>query len=196
MNADADYKAAIAYLNRPLPAYVTYHETSHAKVDAITRDNAQTLVVRTKDGKVLRGKTSSINIGSNDTYHDNVVVRPPFKPACYAATTAAPAVFDGRHVEAIGLRHTCDSGSSPHARRGDFSTLYVDPRSHLPLGAVGGIRDAPVVVNLEQRYARFGAYVLPALLDVRVKGSGLMFWLDVAVRQEYSGYAFSDKAPN
>jgi hypothetical protein len=73
--------------------------------------------------------------------------------------------------------------------------MYVDPRTHDPIAVSGADNKESVAVNIEQRFARTGAYVLPATLYVRVKGSGFMFWLDVLADLRFSNYGFNNKAP-
>ena len=196
MNAASDYAAAAAALNKPLPAYVAYTTHAHMKFDAIVRDESSNLVVRTSDGAIVKGKRpfGNVNYGGRFNANDDIVTSPPFKPACYQAKTAKSATYEGREVEAIGLHGTCkDTGDDKSDT--DFDTLYVDPRSHDPVAVVAADNSDSVAVDLIQRYARTGAYVLPSSLYIRVKGSGIMFWLDVLANMTYTNYSFSSKAP-
>ena len=191
MDAAADYAAARAALTRPLPAYVSYTVNSHVKMDAIVKNASQQIVVRTRDGKILKGDPGGVpgnfaaNTG-NEPVHD-----PGFKATCYAPTGIAAQKFDGQEVEAIALHGLCVKNQGDK----DFDTLYVDPRTHEPLAAVGTSNDEHVAVRIEQRFARTADYVLPSSLHVRVQGSGLMFWLDVLVDEQYADYRFSATPP-
>jgi hypothetical protein len=196
MNAAPDYAAAAAALNKPLPAYVAYTEHAHMKFDAILRDESSNLVVRTADGTVVKGKPPFANVNYGGRFHGDAsfLKDPVFKSACYQPTTAKSATFDGREVEAIGLRSTCKDTDSEKSDT-DFDTLYVDPRTHDPVAVTAADNSDSVTVNIVERYARTGAYVLPSSLYVRVKGSGIMFWLDVLADMNYTNYSFSSKAP-
>ncbi len=196
MNAASDYAAASAALNKPLPAYVAYTTHAHMKFDAIVRDESSNLVVRTSDGAIVKGKRpfGNVNYGGRFNANDDIVTAPPFKPSCYQAKTAKSATYDGRAVEAISLRGTCKDTNGEKSDT-DFDTLYVDPRSHDPVAATASDNSDAVAVNLIQGYARTGDYVLPSSLYVRVKGSGIMFWLDVLADMNYTNYSFSSKEP-
>ena len=191
MDAAADYAAARAMLARTLPAYVSYVVRAHVKMDAIVRDQTEDVVVRTRDGKILKGNPGAVPGGFAGNTGNEPVSDPAFKPKCYEAQSAAQKSLDGRQVEAIALRYTC------RGREGDkdFETLYVDPVTHAPVMAEGEEADQHVDVRLEQRFTRTGTYVLPSTLYVRVRGSGFMFWLDVEVDERYTSYKFSDKDP-
>jgi len=193
MDAVADYAAAKNALLRPLPAYVSYRVVSHAGAGPFASDQDQTIVVRTSDGRVVRGKPPSLQIGSNSkTHYDkDVVERPPFDPACYTARSAREATFEGKPAEAIALRETCAHDKDD----GDFSELYVDPRTHDPLAAVGDSTDDSVRVRVVQRYVAVEDHFMPSALDVRVKGDGWMSWLDVTAYEHLSDYKFSNAAP-
>ncbi len=192
MNAASDYAAASAALGKTLPAYVTYTTQAHMKFDAITRDQTTDIVVRTSDGVIVKGKPpfASVNYGGHFNGDESILKNPPFLAKCYKAGGAKDATFEGRAVEAIALHGTCKGDDDT-----DFDTLYVDPNSHDPIAATASEDKEAVAVNLITRYARTGSYVLPSSLYVRVKGSGLMFWLDVLADMRYSNYRFSDKAP-
>ena len=60
MDAAADYAAARAALSKTLPAYVSYTVKAHVKMDAITKDATQQVVVRTRDGKILKGNPGAV----------------------------------------------------------------------------------------------------------------------------------------
>ncbi len=190
MNATADYDAARAALTRTLPAYVSYDLTSHATGMGFVKNDASRIAVRTRDGKIVKGTPPTIKVGTDSSYSSDVVTHAPFDLACYRATAARKATFDGRAVEALSLESTCE-----HDKHGDFDTLYLDPATHQPLAAVGNQHDDPVSARLEQRYARAGAFVLPSAFDVAVKGSSFMFWLNVTAHQTYTHYAFSNSPP-
>lgn len=193
MNAAADYSAAKAMLTRPVPAYVSYTVHSHVKMDAIVKDKMSQIVVRTTDGKVLKGDPGGIPASIGHGSGNEPLTDPAFKPTCYDAASARLERFEGRELEAIALRGVCkseDEGSQ------DFDTLYVDPETHAPVAAVSTSQgDQHVDVRLDQRFTRVGDRALPSTLYVRVHGSGLMFWLDVEVHEQYSDYRFSNTEP-
>ena len=192
MNAAADYAAVRKVLEQPLPAYVSYVSESGGALGPFKGQETQHIVVRTSDGKVVSGKKSSVQIGAGTSYDGDVVTRPLFRPACYEATAAKTAEFEGKPVEVLSLKSTCPKeGDEENA----FSTLYVDPRTHDPIAAVELHSDSHVYALLRQRFVRTGTRVLPSGVDVRVKGSGLLSWLDVTVHQIYSNFAFSDSPP-
>src|ERR1700722_7587164 len=144
MDAAADYAAAKLALTRTLPAYVSYRVVSHAGAGPFAKDDDQTIVVRTHDGKVVRGKPPSIQIGadSKEDYNRDVVDKPPFDPACYTPTSAHEATFENRSVEALELHQTCGHDEND----GDFGILFVDPQTHAPIAASGGNSDESVAV--------------------------------------------------
>jgi hypothetical protein len=193
MDAAADYAAAKLALSRTLPAYVSYRVVSHAGAGPFAKDEDQTIVVRTKDGTVVRGKPPSIQIGANskEDYNRDVVEKPPFDPACYSPTSARQETFENRPVEALGLHETCSHDEDD----GDFGVLFVDPQTHAPIAASGGNTDETVAVRVVQRYTAVAGFYMPSALDVSVKGSGWMSWLDVAAFEHFSDYVFSSAAP-
>ena len=191
MSAASDYQQAVHMLSRPLPAYVTYVQGGHLKMDAIEKSMNETVTVRTRDGKTVKGKGLDIMISADHKTTGNILTNSPFDPACYTAVSAHTLPFDGRDAEAITLKDVCSHDKDD----GDFQTLYVDPGSRQPLAAMGGNSDQSVVVHIEQRFARVSDYVLPSLLEIRVKGSGLMFWLDVDAHIAFTGYTFSNTFP-
>jgi hypothetical protein len=197
MNAAADYAAAKAMLTRPVPAYVSYTVHSHVKVDAIVKDTTSRIVVRTRDGKVIKGDPgampASIGKSTGKNTGNEPVTDPAFRPGCYDASGARTTRFEDRELEAITLRGLCTSKSEGQQ---DFDTLYIDPKTGEPVAAVGTSQsDQHVDVRLEQRFTRVGDRALPSTLYVRVQGSGLMFWLDVDVNEQYSDFRFSNTEP-
>lgn len=191
MNAAADFEAAVRMLSRPLPAYVTYTQHAHAKIDSIVKDQTSTVTVRTSDGKIVKGKGLEIIVGSQHSTSGSILTNSPFDIQCYAGVSAKIAPYEGRDAEQIVLHDRCARDKDS----GDFTTLYVDPATHEPLGVVGGKSENPVDVHLEQRWTHAGNNYVPSTLAVMVKGSGLMFWLDVVASADFSHYSFSDKAP-
>jgi hypothetical protein len=194
MDAAADYAAAKVLLARPLPAYVSYTVHSHVKFDAIVRDETSNVVVRTADGTIVKGKVpeagGSVHIGTGESGMEPIK-HPAFRAACYDATSAQMQRYQGRELEALTLHSSCTK--SPGDK--DFDRLYVEPRTHEPIAAVGSPNDDHVVVRLAQEFTQVGDRALPASLYARVQGSGLMFWLDVLVDQHYDDYRFSATPP-
>jgi hypothetical protein len=196
MDATADYAAAKALLAKPLPAYVSYTARSRAKFDAIVHDDTSDIVVRTKDGVVVKGKKGPtapyVQVGDEQSGGDDeMITKPAFAPHCYVATTAGPQAYDGREVEAIALHDTCSKSKDDK----DFDTLFVDPATHQPIAAVGTDNDDHVAVRLVQGYTTVHDYIVPSSLYVRVQGSGLMGWLDVLFDQRYENIRFSATEP-
>jgi len=157
-----------------------------------TKDQSGAITVRTSDGKIVKGKDFDIVVGE-DKKTKSILKNAPFDPACYRAVSAHPSNFDGHAAEAIALTHVC--GHHDSSGDGDFNTLYVDASSHAPLAATGGKSESPVDLRITQRFVSTGGYVLPASIAVRVKGSGLMFWLDVDAHADFTNYTFSDTSP-
>lgn len=145
MNATSDYDAARAALGRTLPPYVSYQVTSHATGMGFAKDDTTTIVVRTRDGKIVKGTPPTVKIGAGTSYSGDVVSQPLFDVACYRATATRRDKYDGRPAEALSLNAT---GTCEHDRHGDFDTLYLDPTTHAPLAAVGNQHDDPVAVAL------------------------------------------------
>ncbi len=192
MDAAADYAAARHALAKPLPAYVSYVLQSQGSFGPFFKHgDTQHVVVRTSDGKILSGKLSSVQVNADTSYSDDLVTRPPFKPACYDATSAKSVQFQGKTVEELSLVFKCRDSEHEHG----FNALYVDPDTHEPLAALDERTDSNVYVRLEQHFARVGTNVLPSGLDVRVKGSGFLGWLDVTAHQVYSDFVLSDSLP-
>lgn len=202
MDAAADYAAAKAMLNRPLPAYVSYTVRSHVKFDAFVTNKTSSLTVRTADGEVVKGDIpdigpGSFNIGGQGTKGTEPAKHPVFQARCYEPTGAEMRRYQGAgsaswsNLEAISLHSLCTKKKGDQ----DFDTLYVDPRSHEPIAAVGTPGDQTVDVRIEQTYGRTADRVMPATLYVRIHGTGFMFWLDVLVDQRYYDYRFSMTPP-
>jgi len=192
MDAPADYAAAARMMTRSLPAYVSYTIHSSVHTPIVNKEETDAIVVRTSDGKVVKGKRPGVNVESSDSDHKSPTVRDqPFDPACYTATAARSAQFLGRPAEELTLRGTCKTDRGDQ----DFSRLYIDPVSHTPIAVTGGDPDKTVAVRLEQRFASVDNHVVPASLLVDIKGTGFMFWLNINVQQEYTKYSFSDKMP-
>jgi hypothetical protein len=193
MDAAPDYAAAKAMLTRPLPAYVSYSVHAHVKMDAIVKDTTEEVVVRTRDGKVLRGHPGAVPGGVAANTGNEPVSDPAFKPACYEGQSAKLQRVDDRELEAITLRDLCTKSTNQGEK--DFDTLYVDPRTRVPVLAEVVSNDPHVGVRIEQRFTRVGERAIPSTLYVRVHGTGLMFWLDVEVNEQYSNYRFSNSEP-
>jgi hypothetical protein len=191
VNAAADYAAAVAQLNRALPAYVSYVDHTSGGWGPFHGDSSQVIVVHVPDGRVVKGRPGGVHIGINtSSFEDNVVTHPPFEPTCYVPDAAGSATFDGRPVERIAVHDRCDRTDKDAA----FNALYVDPVTREPLAAAGGSDDDRVAVRIEQRFAPFAGHIMPASIDVSVKGHGLMSWLDVSARIRYTDYRFSASA--
>jgi len=192
MDAPADYASAARYLTSHLPAYVSYVVHTHVTSGFGDKDESERITVRTSDGVVVKGN-ADINFHIDADHGSSVphIHDQPFNPACFTATGANPGTFDGRAVEVLDINDTCSNRSSDTS----FSKFYVDARSHEPLAVVADKSEQPVEVRVEQRFTRVRESVLPSSLDVAIKGSGFMFWLNVAVRRDYSDYTFSDRAP-
>jgi len=192
MDAAADYAAAVRLLKAPLPAYVSYAERSYAGAGTFTKDATQTIVVRTLDGAVVKGKPDTIQVSTDHDVRVNPVSHPPFDATCYAAREAHETQWEGRAVEAIDLRDMCRAKDDSET---DFQTLYLDPATHEPLAAVGENGDEHVTVTVEERLATFAGHPLPAHLAVHIVGHGIVGFLDVRAGQDYGDYRFSDTMP-
>lgn len=195
MDAAADYAAAKALMSRTLPAYVSYAVRSHFKFDAIVRDESQTVVVRTSDGTIVKGRIPEsaprdIHIGTDSTAMEPVA-HPAFQASCYAASGAHLRRYEGRELEAIALRETCPREKGDQ----DFDTLYVEATSHAPVAALGTNEDGGVAVRLVQGFTLVQDRALPSSLFVSIHGSGFMAWLDLVIDQQYSAYRFTSTPP-
>jgi hypothetical protein len=196
MSADADYARVVDLLTKQqLAPYVAY--TARDRITGLAKDSSDgRLVVRVSDGKIVSG-TQHIDVNVKDSSYDgldsNPVAKPVFRAQCYRATSETQATLDGEPVRKFSLVPTCGSVSAY-----PFSTLYVDPVTYRPLevsGAAGPTEASKyVTISLDQRYAAFDNRWMPSSLNIDVSGSGLMFWLQVHVKEIYSGYEFLDKA--
>jgi hypothetical protein len=199
MDAAADYTdVRRALANANLPAYVSYVVRSRAGFDAVQADDTTTIVVRTRDGKVVAGKPPKINIESGgDAYGNDVVQHGPFKPECYAAKSATLTTFEAQPVEAIALEALChEKHVGEHSGDADFSILYADPATHRPIAVLGQNDEQFVTARLDERFAVTGGFVMPTRFTVKIVGSGPMFWLNVDAAQSYSNYRFLSQAPD
>jgi hypothetical protein len=192
MSAASDYQQAVRMLAKPLPAYVTYVQHGHAKIDAIDKTQTSEVTVRTRDGKIVKGKGLEIVVGEDKHTTGSILKNSPFDPACYEGVSSHPSNFDGQDASAIALKDVCKHDAKDDD---DFSVIYVDAKTLVPLAVVGGKNDPPVDVHIEERFASTGGYVLPGTVAVRVKGSGMMLWLDVDAHMDFTNYRFSDKSP-
>jgi hypothetical protein len=196
MNAAADYAVATSLLTRPLPAYVSYVDHTSGGWGPFQGAHQATVVVDVRRGRIISGKPTAIHIAtgndSTGTWGDeDAVTHPAFRPRCYDATAAQAATYDGRPAERIALAGHC--GDDHDKKDEDFSALYVDPSTHVPIAAVGHDEDDHVDVTLEEHFTQVADHVVPAALRVKVLGSGWMAWLDVTARVEYTDYRFSDQ---
>jgi hypothetical protein len=192
VNAAADYAAAVAQLSRPLPAYVAYTDRASGGLGPFRGTHTTRVVVRTADGQVISGSEPTIYIGATATTHDDIVTKPPFRPACYSATSTMATTYDGRPAERIALRGGCER----EKKDADFDALFVDPVTHTPLAVVGHDDDPQVAVRLSQRFAVVDGYVVPASIAVTVVGHGWMTWLNVDAHIDFSDYRFSSTPPS
>jgi hypothetical protein len=178
-------------LVKPLPAYVSYVQRGHLKMDAIEKDLGETVTVRTSDGKTIKGEPLQIYTGTQAKVEGNVLHNTPFDGACYGPVSASAATFEGRSVEAIALKPTCTTNKDDE----NFQTLYVDPQTHDPIAVTGEKTEDAIYFRIEERFARTGEYVLPSFIMARIKGSGLLFWLDLDFHVAFTDYTFSETAP-
>lgn len=201
MSAATDYARAVEQFSKAqLTPYVSY--AANVNVDGLGKeDKRNIIVVRVSDGKIVSGKTPNISVSDshmNDDRNLDPVEHPLFNAACYRATGESPASFENEPALKIDLAATC-SESKPSDHNYPFTALYVDPRTLAPLDAVGvvpqdsGSKD--VSVSMEQRFARFGERSMPTSMKVDVSGSGLMFWLQVHLDEEFSDYQFLNAPP-
>ncbi len=193
MDATQDYAAAARMLHATLPAYVAYEQHTHIKVGPVDKTDTELIVVRTSDGKVIRGKTATIQTDSGShTIHGDIVTHQIFLPACYQPGTATIATYNERPAEAIALHNTCDKDDGNDA----FSMLYLDPRTHEPLGVTGDHHDDSIDFTIEERFAHTDGRFMPGLLDVHVAGKGWLGWLQVLAHVEFSRFRFLDNPPS
>jgi hypothetical protein len=192
MDAAADYAAALRMLDAQLPAYVSYVERSYASAGDLTKDTHQTVVVRTKDGAVVKGVLEKVKFSTDDGVPVNPVSHPPFNASCFVAREARSAQWDGHEVEAIAIHDTCEKKLDSDT---DFQTLYVNPVTHDPIAAVGTHEDDHVTVSVEQRLTRYDGHVMPSGLRVHLQGHGIAGFLNFSAGQDYGDYRFSNTMP-
>jgi hypothetical protein len=198
MNADADYARVVELLTKQqLAPYVAY--VTRDKIAGLAHDGEDgRVVVRTSDGKIVAGKQHvdvdvDIANSSFNGLDSNPVSQPVFAPRCYRATGETAATLDGSPVLKLNVAATCGSGHEY-----PFTTLYVDPQTYRPLevsgvASPGDDGSKTVTVSLDQRYAAFDGRWMPVSLNVDVTGTGIMFWLQVHLREIYSEYEFRTK---
>jgi hypothetical protein len=192
MDASSDYAAAVRFLHPTFPAYIAYVQRMHAKIGPIVKDEEDSVVLRTSDGKVVSGKSATIDVSPSQGFSGNIVLKSPFDPDCYAPVSAKRDSFDGAAAEVIALHETCKHGKDEP----DFTMLYVDPRTQEPLGVLGETNDSDVHVRLEETFRRVGDRFLPAHFDVTVKGRSFWLgWLDVVAKIDFSRYRFLSSEP-
>ena len=150
------------------------------------------IVVRVEDGKVISGHMHTAVATNDEVQNMNPVSRPLFDPACYRATGEVTTTVAGTPAIAFALAATC-----PDKHPGDhdhpFTTLYAQPGTLRPLdvnGTIVGKNRNDVTLTMDQTFADFDGHVMPASMKVDVSGSGLMFWLQVHVRETYTTYQF------
>lgn len=193
MDAAADYAAAVRMLQTTLPAYVSYVERTYGSAGSLTKDMSQTIVVRTRDGAIVKGDPQKVKISTDSDVPVNPVSHPPFNAACYTAREARATEWEGHDAEAIALHETCGKHRADSDM--DFGTLYVDPETHQPLAAVAVHDEDQVTVTLEQRLGRFDGHVMPSALHVHLQGHGIVGFIDLTLGQDYRDYAFSNSMP-
>ena len=195
MTADSDYARVIHTLARQrLPTYVSYVDSLTLNGFHETNGGApspQRITVDTRSGKIISGTPQRIKIGGpKSAESSNPVLRPAFDPRCYRATSEERASYNGADALLFELTPTCGTRDNY-----PFAQLYADRSTWQPLAATGTFFDREARgganVGIEQRYGTFGGYVLPALLNVDVKGTGLAFWVNVHAEERYESYRFS-----
>jgi hypothetical protein len=194
MDAAADYASAARFLTNHLPAYISYDVRTRLTSGFGEKEDHGRITVRTSDGEVVKGKDADIDLHVDADHSSSGIPHvhdQPFNPACFSATGAHADTVDNRAVEVLDIREIC-------GRRSDdttFSKFYIDPRTHEPIAVVAEEDKEPVAVRVEQRFMHVRDHVLPASLDVAIKGSSFMFWLNLTVHRDYDDYTFSDHAP-
>jgi len=194
MQADADYARVLEQLaSARLTPFVAYD--SRDSVNGLgAASTAVHVVVRVRDGKVISGTTHfKAQSDPYDASDSNPVSAPIFDPRCYHAVAESPANFEGVEALRLTLAPVCRD-----AHRGDhnypFTTIYVERETLRPLDVSGAVPpdgdSKNVAVILDQRFGVFEGRVMPTSMRVDVSGSGLMFWLQVHVRETYSDYRF------
>ena len=202
MDATADYAQVVRALTATnMPAYVAYALHSAAGFDALHSHETTAIVVRTKDGKIVKGTPPKLQIDSGKNYAGDILRHPPFDPTCYRASAATRATFELQEVEAIALQPTCQrvkraaADKRDHTDDADFQTLYVEPATLRPIAVVGGNSEEYVKAKLDQRFTVVSGYVVPSKFTVKVIGSGPMFWLNVDAGETLSDIRFSATPP-
>jgi hypothetical protein len=195
MSADADYARVVDFLaKQQLAPYVAY--TARDRITGLAKDSSgERIVVRLSDGKIVSGKQNvDVNVGdsSYNGLDSNPVAKPAFRAQCYRATDESATTLDEEPVLKLAIAPTCGS-----SHEFPFSTLYIDPKTYRPLEVSGAATPSEgsksVTVALDQRYAAFDGRWMPESLSIDVTGSGLMFWLQVHVKEIYSAYDFREK---
>jgi hypothetical protein len=191
MNADSDYARVVEILShQTLAPYVSYaHEN---RVGGMVHDTERArVVVRLSDGKIVAGG-QPVDVDSSSSYdrhESNPVTKPAFDAACYRATDERLSTYDGAPALEISLVSICEND-----KNNTFATLYAEPHSLRPLDVQGSasIHEhlGHMQVSLDQTFAVFDGRSMPAALRVDVRGSGLMFWVQVHVNETYSDYQF------
>lgn len=191
-----DYAKAVFILQHPSrPAYISYVTSENAHGIAGDSEPEQTVFVRTKDGAVVAGSLQNFSTGHYEKRDDsNPVSKPFFDPACYAPASEQSANWEGRGVLRIALRPICRN-SEGDASDNPFDSLYVDRGTLVPVGTSGTFDDSGVSVDLEEHFARFGAYVFASDLSAHVRGHGLLFWVRERASVTYSNYQFYERLP-
>ncbi|HEV7180648.1 MAG TPA: hypothetical protein VGN11_12310 [Candidatus Baltobacteraceae bacterium] len=194
MTADADYTKVLDMLaHQRLPAYVSYVDSMDMHgirdYDGDTH-GPQHIIVDTRAKKIIAGDPQHVHIGNMHS-ENNPILNPAFDPRCYRATSEEQASYNGSPALLFHLDPTCGS-------RDDypFTQLYADPSTSRPLMATGEVSDSEsgggAHAGIEQRYAVVSGFVVPSLLNVDVKGTGIVFWLRVHAEESYTNYEFTN----
>jgi hypothetical protein len=199
MNAETDYARIVDMLaKQPLAAYVAYD--ARDDVNGLGKaDQMNHIVVRVSDGKVVSGHSNVTMKTGSQNAEFNPITHPAFKADCYRATSETPASYDGVDAVKFALVATCKEPASD-SHEYPFTTLFADAKTLHPLYAIGSVPetddDKNVAVSVEEQFGDFGGRVLPTLLKVDISGSGIMFWLQVHVREAYANYRFLNTQPS
>lgn len=194
MIADSDYGRVLDLLaHQRLPAFVSYVDAVALRgvPDEGNAHGPRRITVDTRTKTILEGTPSHIDTGRRASRDTNPVTAPAFDPTCYRATNETRATYNGRDAVLFTLLPTCGSHDDYI-----FSALYADAQTFAPLAATGTVSDSEggggAHADVEQRFAIFGGYVMPSLLSVNVKGTGIVFWLRVHVEESYTAYEFDN----
>jgi hypothetical protein len=114
MSAASDYQQAVRLLTKPLPAYVTYTQRGHVRMDAIEKDINETVTVRTSDGKTVKGKELEIYTGAGSKTSGNILKNSPFETSCYTGLSSRPS---RSKTSANAIRTTATSRRCTSIRR-------------------------------------------------------------------------------